>query len=175
MLWHKEGLENDSLPIILPSPTPKGTEMKIMTEFTIKLAKERALEEIIKASDYAEVNFLVKEGIQKKRLSMRNEVPGEHRIILLGIDDGISSQEVLTETRRIRLDRPTHGDAFLFGEQHPDEQNSGPIVFLHELQYSWSGYSFNLLLDTSRRGRIISLISSGGWWHSGFRFAFRGR
>ncbi len=149
--------------------------VKVIAELTVELTKKRTIEGIIKASGYNEVNFLIKEGAQKKRLSLQDEVYGERKIVLVGIDDSISSQEVLTEARRLGLSRPTYGDAFLLGEQHPDEQISGRIVFLHDPQYSWSGHSFNLVLDTSRKGRVISLISSGGWWHSGFRFAFRSK
>lgn len=172
-LWHEEDVKNDVL--LLPNATSKEEEMKIITEFTIELAKQRTIEEIIKASNYDEVNFLIKEGIRRKRLSMRDETPGKRRIVVLGIDDNISSQEVLAEARRMGLSRPTYGDTFLLGEKYPDKQNSGLIVFLHDPQYSWSGYFFDLFLDISSKDRIISMVSSGGSWHSGFLFAFRGR
>lgn len=147
--------------------------MKIITEFVVKLAKRRRVEDIIRASKYDEVNFLITEGVQKKRLSLQNEEIGERTIVIVGSDESVSSNNALSEARRLRLVRPSYGDAFLVGEQHPDEQIVGPIVFLHDPQYSWSGHSFNLALDVSQEGRIISFISSGGWWHSRFRFAFR--
>jgi len=148
--------------------------MKIITEFTIKLAKKRKIEDVIRASKYDDVNFLIMEGVRKKRLHLKNNKEvGERTIVIVGFDESVSSNDVLSEARKLGLTRPSYGDAFLVGEQHPDEQIAGPIVFLHDPQYSWSGYSFNLVLDISRKGRIISFISSGGWWHSGFRFAFR--
>lgn len=148
--------------------------MKVITECTIKLAKRRKIEDVIRASKYDEVNFLITEGVSKKRLSLQGEESGEWDIVIIGTDDeSISSGDVLSQARRMGLVRPNYGDAFLVGEQHPDEQIAGPLVFLHDPQYMWSGHSFNLVLDTSRKGRIISLVSSGGWWHSGFRFAFR--
>ena len=147
--------------------------MKIITEFTVKLAKRRKIEDVIKASKYDEVNFLITEGVRKRRLSLQDEEVGERTIVIIRSDENVSSNDVFSEARRLRLVRPSYSDAFLVDEQHPDEQIVGPIVFLHDPQYSWSGHSFNLVLDVSRKGRIISFISSGGWWHSGFRFAFR--
>ncbi len=148
--------------------------MKVITECTIKLAKRRKIQDVIRASKYDEVNFLITEGASKKRLSLSDEEVGERTIVVVSTDDeSISSGDVLSEARRMGLVRPSYGDAFLIGEQHPDEQIAGPIVFLHDPQYMWSGHSFNLVLDVSRKGRIISFVSSGGWWHSGFRFAFR--
>ena len=147
--------------------------MKVITQFTIKLAKKRKIEDVIKASKYDEVNFLITEGIRKGRLSLQNEEIGERTIVIVGSDESISSSDALSEARRMGLVRTSYGDAFITGEQHPNEQIVGPIVFLHDPQYSWSGHSFNIVLDVSRKGRIISLVSSGGWWYSGFRFAFR--
>lgn len=92
--------------------------------------------------------------------------------MLLGVDDNINFQEVPTEAVRRGLSRPTYEDAFLFGEQHPDEQRKGPIVFLHDPEYLWCGYSFNLILGINCGSRTISFISSGSSWHSGYRFAF---
>jgi hypothetical protein len=147
--------------------------MKTITEFTVKLTKKRKIEDVIRASKYDEVNFLIMDGVRKKRLFLRDEEVGERTIVLIGSEESVGSNDVLFEARRLGLVRPSYGDAFLVGEQHPNEQVAGPIVFLHDPQYSWSGHSFNLVLDVSRKGRIISFVSSGGWWHSGFRFAFR--
>jgi len=147
--------------------------MKITNEITTNLAKRRAIQDVIKASKYDEINFLITEGVQKKRLSLIDEYPGVHQIVIIGTDESISSGDVLSAAQKMGLIRPSYGDAFLVGEQHPDEQIAGPIVFFHDPQYMWSGYSFNLVLDVNKKGRLISLVSSGGWWHSGFRFAFR--
>lgn len=147
--------------------------MKVITEFTIKLTKRRKIEDVIKASKYDEVNFLITEGIRKKRLSLQDEEIGERTIVIIGLDESVSSNDVLSEARRLKLIRPSYDDAFLVGEQHSDEQIAGPIVFLHDPQYSWNGHFFNLLLDVGQKGRVISLVSSGGWWHCGFRFAFK--
>jgi hypothetical protein len=147
--------------------------MKVIAEFTVTLAKRRKIEDIIKASRYDEVNFLITEGVKKKRLSLRDEEVGKRTIILIGSDEKVSSNDVLSEAKQLGLLRPDYGDAFLAGEQYSDEQIARPIVFLHDPQYVWSGHSFNLVLDVSREGRIISFMSSGGWWHSKFCFAFR--
>lgn len=161
------------MPSLFFNPKQKGKRMKVITEVTIKLAKKRKIEDVIKASKYNEINFLITEGIRKRRLSLQDEEVGERTIVVVGADESISSSDVLSEARWMGLVRPSYGDCFLVGEQHPDEQTTGPIVFLHDPQYSWSGHSFNLVLDVSRKGRIISFVSSGGWWRSGFRFAFR--
>lgn len=161
------------MPSLFFNPKQKGEQMKVITEFTIKLAKKRKIEDVIKASKYDEVNLLITEGIRKRRLSLRDEEVGERTIVIVGTGESVSSNDMLSEARRLRLVRPSYGDAFLVGEQYPDEQIAGPIVFLHNPQFSWSGYSFNLVLDLSRKRRIITFVSSGGWWHSGFRFAFR--
>ncbi|MFA6754143.1 MAG: hypothetical protein WCR84_03240 [Candidatus Paceibacterota bacterium] len=131
--------------------------MKVITEFTIKLVKKRKIKDVIKASKYNEVNFLITEGIRKRRLSLQNEEIGEQTIVIVGSDESVSSNDVLSEARRLGLVRPSYGNAFLVGEQRPDEQITGPIVFLHDPQYSWSGHSFNLVLDVNRKGRIYQL------------------
>lgn len=149
--------------------------IKIIAELTVNFAKKVTIESVIKRSNYDEINFLVKEGIRKKRLSLQNEICGERKIVLVGVDNSISSQEVLIEAIDMGLNRPTYGDAFLLGEQYPNEQISGgPIVFLHDPQYSWGAYFFNLVLNVNdSKGRSISLVSSGGSWSRRFRFAFR--
>lgn len=140
--------------------------------FVIEVTKKRRMGDILKAGKYDEVNPLITEGIQKRKLLTQDLRLGKRKMVLLWTDDNISSQEVLTEASIMKLARPTHGDAFLFGEQFPEEQRKDALVFLHDPQYSWGGHSFNLVLKADRERRIISLVSSGGWWHSGYRFVF---
>ncbi len=142
------------------------------TAFVIKNPKVRTADQLIRAGRYDEVNYVINEGITKKRFPLDDQIVGEYTIVILDADCDVGSHDVLSEARTKRLLRPTYADVFLLGEQHPDEQLKGPIVFLHDPQYFWSGHSFNMVLNATRKNRIISLVSSGGWWHSGYRFAF---
>lgn len=169
--WPKEGARFCALFFIL---TMKGSYMTV-AEFTVALEANRTIEDLLRSGNYDEVNFLVREGIRKKRFSVRDESVGKRKIVLLGMDDKTTFETLLNESRGMGLDKPTVTDVFLFGEQHPQEQLLGPIVFLHEDRYLWNGYFFNFVLSRSKRGRVISLASSGGLWHSDYRFAFRGR
>lgn len=150
----------------------KGVTEMHTASFVIEITKKRRVGDILKEGKYDVVNLLVMEGIQKRKLVTQDLSLGKRKMVLLWSDDNISSQEVLAEASRRRLVRPTHGDAFLFGEHYPEEQRGGEIVFLHDPQYSWSGHLFNLILKAERGRRIISLTSSGGWWHGGCRFVF---
>ncbi len=54
------------------------------------------------------------------------------KIVILEFDSPVESEEALAEGKKKELMRPDYQDALDFGEQHPDEQRNGPIVFLHK-------------------------------------------
>jgi hypothetical protein len=139
---------------------------------TLKNRKKRKAEELVRAGNYEEINFVIAEGIKRKRFSVEDQTIGEYQIILVEIEQDLDSSEVLTWASSARLERPAYADAFLLGEQHPDEQKAGPIIILHDA-YCWSGHFFNLVLKTDKSGRrILSLLSIAGRWAKGTRFAF---
>lgn len=140
--------------------------------FHIKNPKFRTADQLLKAGQYDETNYVVSEGIRKKRFPVDNQSVGDFEIVVIDFDCNVTSHDVLSEARDLRLRRPVYADAFLLGEQYPDEQQKGPIVFLHDPQYFWSGHCFNLVLTAIKNRRAIRLVSSGSWWHSGYRFAF---
>ena len=109
--------------------------MKVIAEFTVTFAKRRKIEDVIKASRYDDINFLITKGIRKKSLFLQDEEVGERTIVIIGNSKSVNSNDVLSETRRLGLIRPSCGDAFLVGEQHPDEQIVGPIIFFHDPRY----------------------------------------
>jgi len=144
------------------------------SKFLVSMPEERTIEQVLAAGNYGEVNFVIRSGVHKKFLSMKGEPLGNRKIVLLEPDDRIATCQLLEEARNQKLRRPTYADAFLFGELYPDEQNKGPIVFLHDPAYLWSGHSFYLVLNVKNGRRAISLISVGDWWEYGHRFAFVG-
>ena len=160
--------------LLVFNPITKGYKMEPPI-FVVKFTKRRDIGDVLKAGRYDDINFLIRDGIKKKRLSLRDEEIGDRKITLLGFDYHINFQEVLIEARRQRLILPSLGDPFLFGEQEPNEQKQGSIVFLHDPSYFWSGCSFQLMLGLNSKGRNISFVSSGSEWPKGCRFAFRSK
>lgn len=69
------------------NPKQKRKRMKVITEVTIKLAKKRKIENVIKASKYNEVNFLITERVRKKRLFLQDEEIGEWTIVIVWTDE----------------------------------------------------------------------------------------
>jgi len=145
--------------------------MNIST-FVVELKKQLSAKEAIVAGNYDEVNYLINQGATKNRFSMGGYKSGERKIVLLEVNDSITSQEILFRASRMDLQRPTYRDAFLFGEQYPEEQKNATIVFLHEPPYYYSGHFFNLVLDVRKNRRRVSFVSSGGLWDVSYRFAF---
>lgn len=140
--------------------------------FHIKNPKVRPADQMLKAGHYNETNHVVSEGIKKKKFPVDNQVVGEYEIVIIDVDWNTSSQDVLSIASNLRFRRPVYADALLLGEQYPNEQQKGPIVFLHDPQYFWGGHFFSLVLKADQNRRIISLVSSSGWWSSSYRFAF---
>ena len=142
--------------------------------FEIELARKRRIDEILKSGNFGEVNFLIKEGIQKKRIVVQDERLGKRKVILFSSDRPVSTQDVKLAAQRARLIPANQEDVFLFGEQFPEEQRKGVIIFLSDSPYLWSGHLFNFSLDITAKTKLrkISLVSSGGDWPVGNRFAF---
>ncbi len=138
--------------------------MKIPT-YTIRTDKKRRTSQIISAGHYGKVNPWVNE----KNFPMKNLVNGERKISVLKPETEQTTSEILTLGKRSRLVRPVTDDALLFGEQFPNEQLQGGIVFLHEPWYM-SGHSFYLLLDLQKGVRELQLVSAGERWPARFRF-----
>ena len=148
--------------------------MKIICEFNVTLVKGRTLNEITAVSGYNEINALVRGALERRRLPIQDPSTSQRTIGLMGVEDTVDSHDVLARATEMGWTRPSVEDAFLLGEQSPQAQKEGKIVFLCEPPYVWSGHSFQLMLDFDRaKGRIITLVSSGSRWHNGYRFALR--
>lgn len=148
--------------------------MKIISEFNITLVKGRTLDDIAEAGRYDEINALVKGALERRRLPIQDPGTSQRMIGLMEVEDTVDSHDVLARAAKMGWMRPSVEDAFLLGEQCPQAQKEGKIVFLCEPPYVWSGHSFQLMLDFDRsKGRIITLVSSGSRWHNGYRFALR--
>jgi hypothetical protein len=142
------------------------------TALIIQNPKLRTAEQLLIAGRYNQVNYVVSEAIRKKKFSVDEQLVGEFEIVIISVDENVDSHDVVSKARELGLRRPVYAEALLLGEQHPDEQRKGPIVFLHDPQYSWSGHSFNLVLTANKNRRAITFVSASDWWHSGYRFAF---
>lgn len=145
--------------------------------FEIELSRTRKIDEILRSGKFGEINFLIKEGIQKNRITLQDERLGKRRIALLSSDCPVSTQDVKLAAQRARLIPTKQEDVFLFGEQFPNEQEKGAIIFLSDSPYLWSGHLFNFSLDINSKTKLrkISLISTGGDWPVGTSFAFTER
>ncbi len=142
-------------------------------KFLITLTKKRKINDILFGGKFDEVNFLVRDGIQRKRIIVQDETLGSRQITILSFDEAVDAQTVKLAAYRLRLLFAKYEDVFLFGEQYPEEQKKGPIVFLSDTPYLWSGHLFNFSLDMTRSGkRKISLVSSGGNFPMNQRFGF---
>ncbi len=139
-------------------------------EFIVKLDKKRTAAEIVKAGKYDEVNYLIRNGIQMKKIYLKDNKNETRKIVLLEFDDKVGLEKPVIAARKLKLHQPTYQDAFLFGEQHPEEQTKSTIIFLLESPFLYSGHFFNLILDERKNGRVISLIS--GLRTGNCRFAF---
>jgi hypothetical protein len=134
---------------------------------TIKIVPGRKTSKAVKAGHYAEVSQLITD----KRFPICSYQASEREVCVISFGYDISPYLISGEIRGLHLIKPTYEDAFLVGEQHPEEQANGPIVFLHE-PFVWSGYHFFIVLGKSDKGRTIHPVSCGDRWNSQFRFAF---
>ncbi len=98
--------------------------------------------------------------------------PAVREIAVLEFDRDVTSDEALTEARRLRLERPTPEDALYFGAQYPDVQRERPVVFLHEPWVGFFGRRDVLCLWTNAGRRELGLGGFDDPWSGEHRFAF---
>lgn len=142
--------------------------------FNFKLDR-RTIQKVLSGGKFDEVNFLIREGIEKKRIRRGDQLFGERKIVLVSFDEPLPSSEIKRLARKLKLVSTVQEDSFYFGESFPDEQKKGRIIFLSDSPYTWSGHSFDFALDFEEGKRRITLISSGGNWSTENRFAFQSK
>lgn len=141
---------------------------QVKNAFRIMTVGNRTADEVITAGNYDWKNDLV----NGKNFPMRPMPEGPREIVYLEFNHDLGSEEVLTEAQRQGLERPLYEDTLFFGEQHPEEQRKGPIVFLHEPWQDPIGNLLVLVLSCNDRGRNPHLGYFGSRWDRRCRFAF---
>jgi len=141
---------------------------KIIGSFQINTTGNRTAEEVVAAGNYDWRN----DWVNGENFPMRPMPEGPREIVFLEFDHDPGSEEVLAEAQRQGFDRPMYEDALFFGEQHPEEQRNGPIVFLHEPRQDPVGYLVVLVLGCGGRDRHLLLRCFGRSWDRRCRFAF---
>ncbi len=137
----------------------------------LKIADGRTTEELVKDGKYDYAN----PDINSKNFPARARKEKSEEIVFIegkDFDHDPTSEEVLAEAKRRGLERPVYEDSLYFGEEHPEVQRQGPVVFLHEpwrdsdgdlrVVYLWSYVVFRLL--------YLNYFSSR--WSRYCRFAF---
>lgn len=103
---------------------------------------------------------------------MRPMPEGAREIVFLEFDHEPTSEEVLAEAAQQGLERPRYEDALFFGEQHPEEQRTAPIVFLHRPQWLRKRLSCVLALTGNGDERGLIWGYPDNQWGRWCRFAF---
>ncbi|OGM95314.1 hypothetical protein A2524_04565 [Candidatus Wolfebacteria bacterium RIFOXYD12_FULL_48_21] len=143
--------------------------VKIIGPFQINTTGTRTTEEVFAAGKYDGKNNMV----NGKNFPIRTMFKGTREIVLVEFDRDTSSEEVLAEAKRWGLKRPRCEDALFFGEQHPEEQCTAPILFLRKPAW-WRACVrlFVLVLRCDGGRRTLCLNPFDGGWHQRCRFAF---
>ena len=137
----------------------------------LKIADGRTTEELVRDGKYNYAN----PDINSKNFPVRARKEKSFKIEFIegkDFDHDPTSEEVLAEAKRRGLERPVYEDGPYFGEEHPEVQREGPVVFLHE---PW--------LDSGGHLRVVCLWDGGGYrklylycfahrWPRACRFAF---
>ena len=140
----------------------------INNAFRIVTSGNRTTDEVIAAGNYDWKN----DWVNGKNFSMRPMPEGPREIVFLEFDHDPGSEEVLAEAARQGLERPRYEDTLFFGEQHPEEQRNGPVVFFHKPWQDPSRSLRVLVLRCSGRGRGLDLDYFDYGWGQRCRFAF---
>lgn len=141
---------------------------QIKNAFRIVTGGNRTTDEVIAAGNYDGKN----DWVNGENFPMRPMPEGPREIVFLEFDHDPGSEEVLAEATRQGLERPRYEDALFFGEQHPEEQRSGPIVFLHEPWQDPYRFLDVLVLYCDGRFRRLGLSYFVNKWFQRCRFAF---
>ncbi|OGM95308.1 hypothetical protein A2524_04535 [Candidatus Wolfebacteria bacterium RIFOXYD12_FULL_48_21] len=144
--------------------------VKIIGPFQINTAGNRTTEDVVAAGNYSWASEIVN-GVN---FPMRPMPEGLREIVILEFDHLPTQDQMLRVVSGQDLDFPRHEDALFFGEQYPDEQCNGSIVFLHEPWKCLGDGSFVLVLqcDSADKKRGLGLTTVGLIGTRNRRFAF---
>ena len=98
--------------------------------------------------------------------------PRQREVALLGFDREVTTTDATTEAARRSLEPPTYEDALYFGIAHPDVQDQGPVVFLHDPWLGFFGRRDVLCLWSNAGRRELGLEGFDDRWSPRYRFAF---
>jgi hypothetical protein len=148
---------------MIRSKEPTGIQLPGRSIFPLTL-DGRGPEELLKAGNYDWASDYARQIIHSKFSSVATG-RGDIEIVLLDRD------ELPNAFTHLGYERAEAGDALRFGEQYPDEQSKGPIVFPHEPWRGPYGPSFVLVLradDDKKRGLSYAPYTSSlnDWWPS---------
>jgi hypothetical protein len=137
--------------------------------YRVRVGDGRSTEELVAAGHYAYAHSCITSENFPAARSGRARVCD---IALLTFDRDVTSEDVLTEAARHRLERPTYEDALYFGIEWPDVQCERPVVFLHSPWFGFFGRRDILCLWSNAGRRELGLEGFDGVWSPEHRFAF---
>ena len=141
---------------------------EVVHRYQITVGDGRSTEALVDAAGYAYAhscviseNFPVRPGLLQTR-----------ELALLRFDRDVTTEDVVIEASRRGFERPLYEDALHFGIEHPDAQDEGPIVFLHDPWFGYFGRRDVLCLWSNAGRRELGLEGFDDGWARHYRFAF---
>jgi hypothetical protein len=137
--------------------------------YRIVVGGGRSTEELVTAGAYGYAHSCVSsENFPVRPADLRRV----REIVLLELDQDVTSADVLAEAGRRGLAPPTYEDALWFGIAHPDVQLERPVVFLHDPWVGFFGRRDVLCLWSNAGRRELGLEGFDDRWSGRYRFAF---
>jgi hypothetical protein len=137
--------------------------------YRITVGDGRTTEELVAAGNYGYAHSAINSGNFPAR---HFGGPRQREVALLGFDREVTTTDATTEAARRSLEPPTYEDALYFGIAHPDVQDQGPVVFLHDPWLGFFGRRDVLCLWSNAGRRELGLEGFDDRWSPSYRFAF---
>lgn len=143
--------------------------MARLETYRVTIGGGRSTEELVAAGRYGYAHSAIVSENFPVRLAV---APAVRDIALVHFGRVMTTAEALDAVAPCGLGPPTYEDALYFGIQHPDVQDRGPVVFLHEPWVGYFGRRDVLSLWSNAGRRELGLEDFDGRWSGDYRFAF---
>jgi len=177
-------ISQSSTPIIQPArPGYQAREPAAipatLTKFPITVDYDQTIEEMMKAGNYAWIQFDWREevGVKSELERASHHGTDEVEMVLVHFNRRMWSREALHELARIDLQPANVPELLAFGAAYPNIQLEYPVVALGFVVHGWSPYLYLLPPGISyASGRSLFLNGDGaGGWDPATRFAAVGK
>jgi hypothetical protein len=144
---------------------------RVTGRYRITTGDGRSTEELVETGAYGYAHSCVtSENFPARRFA----APRVRQVVLLTFDRVVTSAQACDAAREAGLERPEYEDALYFGIEHPEAQQEGPIVFLHDPWVGYFGRRDVLCLWTNAGRRELGLEGFDDQWTASYRFGFVG-